>query len=281
MRVLLCTPDCGPLPPEDWSLIRYDLGFAGIRTDVRRPSDAAPLVANVAGCAAYGLFIADARSRADTCLAIVEALAQAIRPLARPQMLAIEVGNEPDRDGRWRADPAGYGQLVQRACDVVRRLAPGAPVVTGGIGTLSPDALRWLGLALAHVPRDVAVGYHPYRDGGPRVPRPGYSSREAEMQALATVAGGRALWCTEIGWSTAPRRRDFPLCFTRTAWSDGEVAAFLREELRIEERSLAEVACVYQLQDGPHATEMEDRFGIRRTDGALKPAAYAAREWRA
>lgn len=277
MRVLLCTPDCGPLPLSDWMLLA-DLGFDGIRTDVRRPGDAAALVANVTAAGKDAIFIADDKDP-DECLEIVEALAVAIGRDKRDCLMAVEVGNEPDRS-HWKPDPDGFGQLVAQAYDIVRRLSPDTRVVSGGIASLSPEALGWLERALVYIPQAVAVGFHPYRDGGPRVPRPGYKSRTEEMAALSRLAGDHMLWCTEIGWHTAPRRRDFPLCFTSTKLSDGEVAAYLREELRIEYQFGAEVCCIFQIQDGPSPTEYEHRFGIRRTDGTLKPSAYAVREWR-
>lgn len=281
MRVLLNAGFGSPLSLADWSLI-HDLGFDGIRTDVLREGDAGGLVANVTAAHRDGLFIAPADvPLIDETLAVVEAVAIAAKVSRAPELVALEVGNEPDRSGRWRHDAAGFGRLVAQAAGVAWSILPDLRVVSGGIATLSRDALAWLAQAAQHFPAEVAVGYHPYRSTPPGLPRDGFASRDAEFAELHRIAAGRAVWCTEVGFHTAPRSRDFPLCFTRTRWSDSEVASFLRSELRFNAAAMAEVCCLYQLNDGAAwRTESEDAFGIRRVDGTLKPSAYVAREWR-
>ena len=285
MRVMICIPQPADrseaFPLEVWSLI-HDLGFDGVRTDVRREGDAGALVANVTAAGRDGLLIAPVDVRdIDETLAVVEAIAIATKVSRAPELVSLEVGNEPDRSGRWRNDPAGFGRLVAAAAEVAWAQLPDLQVVSGGIATLSREALDWLSLAAPHMPRDVAIGYHPYRQTAPGIPRKGFASRAAEFAALRRIAGPRSLWNTEIGWHTAPRPNGFPLCFTKTARSETEVAAYLREELRLNERAGAEVVCVYQLNSGPAwRTESEDAFGVRRFDGSLRPAAYVAREWR-
>lgn len=272
MRVLLCTPDCGPLPLSDWSLIG-DLQFDGIRTDVRRPGDAPALVANVVAAGKDAIFIADHRQGAAACLEIVTAIASAIGPDARPEMFAIEVGNECDLSGPFVKDPDGFGRLVANAANAVRVLSPNTRVVSGGISHCGKDKLKWLKSAIRHFPAEVAVGYHPYRDTGPGEGRPDYGSRGEEFASLAVVVGTHQAWCTEIGWHTAPRKK-------RPQWTDGQVEIFLRDELQREKEFGAEVMAIFQIHDGPDPNQYEHRFGIRRVDGALKPSAYVIRGWR-
>lgn len=279
MKAYLCTPDCGPLPLADWMMLS-DLRFDGIRTDVRIDLGAPAIVANVAAAGRDAIFIADARGTVDQTLAICVAIAKAAMGMGGGA--ALEVGNEPDRAGKWGKTPRDYGKLVAAAAELAWEQAPDLQVVSGGIATTSPDAIAWLAEAVRMMPPEVRVGFHPYRhlSQPPGLARPGYTSREAEYRALRTAAQGRALWATEVGWHTAPRGRAFPLCFTSTRWSDGEVAAFLREELRINAAQDVDVCCIYQLQDGPNAGDPEQCFGIRRITGQLKPSAYVVREWR-
>lgn len=285
MRVLICVPQpatrSDAFPLEVWSLIQ-DLGFDGVRTDVRREGDAGALVANVTAAGRDGLLIAPVDvADIDQTLAVVEAIAIAAKVSRAPELIALEVGNEPDRSGRWRHDAAGFGRLVAAAAELAWAQLPDLQVVSGGIATLSREALDWLALAMPYIPRNVAVGYHPYRQTAPGIPRKGFASRAAEFAELRRLAGPRAIWNTEIGFHTAPRPNGFPLCFTKTARSETEVAAYLREEMRLNARAGAEVACVYQLNCGSAwRTESEDAFGVRRPDGSLRPAAYVAREWR-
>lgn len=257
-----------------------DLSFDGIRTDVRKPGDAPAIVSNVIAAGKDAIFIADHRQGPTACLEIVTAIAAAIGPDARPNMLAVEVGNECDLPGPFERNPQGFGKMVANAAEIVRGMAPTTTVVSGGISHCGVEKLRWLNAAMFYFPPDVAVGYHPYRDSGPEKGRPDYSSREEEFFALAGIAGGRPVWATEIGWHTAPRKKKGFLAHGHEWWTDEQVAKFLVEELRREMLFGAEVMAIFQIHDGPDGQQAEHRFGIRRTDGTLKPSAFAVKEWR-
>jgi len=279
VRVGLCAGFGETLSPQDWSLIRSDLGFCGIRQDIPRADAAPALITNIAWASApLSIALVNVRGTIDGTLETADEVAVAAKATGCDARLAIEVGNEEDINGRWGNDPRGYGHLVASVEDLLSVHAPRVRVVTAGIGTISRESLAWLAEAMPFVPASVAVGYHPYRSSPPGVPRKGYSSREAEFAALRAIAGDRALWCTEIGWHTAPRPKGFPLCWMSERWSDSEVASFLRSELRLNAEAGAEAAFIFQLNDGADQKNREHRFGIRRMDGSLKPSAQVARE---
>jgi hypothetical protein len=264
------------LSGDDLALIR-SLGYDGIRQDVPTAPIAQALVDNVLDAGLVGIFVVPVAEE-DACHEIAHAVAR--RAVARQQgaLVVIEVGNEEDLSGkRWSRNPVGWAALVADVSVIAAshsNIAPGGQVrvVSGGVSSLSRQAMGWLERSrVRELP--VGVGYHQYRSTPPREALDGYASRGDEFRALRDAAGSRSLWMTESGWHTAKRTEGcWPL---RKSWAytDTEVAEFLREEARLNEAHGAECFVTYQLNDGENPANDQDCFGIRRTDGSLKPSA--------
>jgi hypothetical protein len=269
MRAFL---NCGfgdPIADADFRLIE-SLGFAGIRQDVPAGRETL-LVRNFARTSLRPLFLLDGDSLPQRAAAVAALAAEASLDAA------IEVTNEPDVAPEWQSNPAALADVVRRIYVAV----PDFPVVTGGITSTSDRGLSYIErLVAAGLPPDVIIGYHSYRTTRtPETPLAGFASREAEFDRLRLAAAGRRLWNTEVGWHTAPFSvsKGFPLCFVKETkrWTDQDVAGFLAAELELNAAFGAEIMTVYQLNDGPSDTP-ENRFGIRRQDGSLKPSASVA-----
>lgn len=284
MLVPICVPQppaaSAPLPRAEWAVV---LGYSwdGIRTDVRREEDAGPLVRDAVEVGSDAILVTPTQD-IDAAMAVAEAVAVTAKLSGRPHLITLEVGNEPDLTPEWAGDPEGFGRLVAACAEIARGYVPDLQVISGGVSNVSQRALAWLTRAVRQIPSEVVVGYHCYRNTAPNVPLKGYASRGDEFKTLRAAAGARMLACTETGWHTAPRPRAFPFCWLKESWSEAEVAANLRAELRLHaERALATHCCVYQLRSGPNAKNDQDSFGITRVDGSPRPAARVAQEWRA
>lgn len=256
-----------------------DLGFSGVRQGIDT-SDLVQINELVSEFRpAYGLeplFVVDGGCTQPISVVIARALAT-VRACAQNGVreYSIEVGNEPDLSAKYKRDPVGFGQLVQ----IVQSALPnGVRLVSGGIGSCSEDALEWLCLAALYMPLDCIVGFHTYRPGNPSKPLRGYSTRVEEFRALRAAAGGRELWHTEIGWTTA-RTSEWP------SWlpcgkplTNEQVLSYLVSEAQFLAAQDIPVMSVYQWSDGPDPRNPLDRFGICALDGTLKPQARLPKE---
>lgn len=243
MRFFLNAGFGWPLTPADLSMVK-GLGFDGIRQDVLTPSRAEELVHNIHDAGMAGIFIAPT-------LDVVAALAKVV-----PIGSAIEFINEPDL--QMPNDAKLYAMGLSAANSLV---PPGVVLLSGGISGLGTKQLAWLSKVLPYVPADVQVGFHTYP-----------AATASNLSALKKVSNGRAIWNTEIGWSTAKRSLGFPLCWLSTQLTDPQVGANIEEEIRLNGEAGARAFTLYQLNDGAGAGA-GDHFGIRRADGILKPQA--------
>jgi len=261
-----------PLPADDLDLIRF-LGYQGVRQDVPSAAIAPTLVDNLMAANLYGIFVVPVAEES-VCHEITHAVAAQIVLRAGAGMGIIEAGNEEDLSGkRWTRDPVGWARLVSDVKTIADDHSGGEiTVLSGGVSSVSRQAMDWL--ERSHV-RDlpVGVGYHQYRSTPPAEPLDGYRSRYDEFAALRQAAGLRPTWMTESGWHTAKRTTGFWPLRKTWAYTDTQVARFLSEEMALNKGAEAECFTVYQLNDGPDPSNDQDRFGIRRTDGTLKPSA--------
>jgi len=272
-----------PLSGEDLDLIR-SLGYQGIRQDVPSAAGAAPSVAsaaalvdNVLDAGLMGIFVIPC-DLADICHEIAHAVARRAVERQQGALVVIEVGNEEDLSGkRWARDPVGWAALVGDVSVIAAshsNISPGGAVqvVSGGVSSVSRHAMGWL--ERSHV-RDlpIGVGYHQYRSTPPAEPLDGYGSRGDEFRVLRDAAGDRETWMTESGWHTAPRVSGCWPWKKTWAYTDAEVARYLSEEMARNDEVGARCFVTYQLADGPDRTNDQNRFGIRRFDGSLKPSA--------
>lgn len=188
----------------------------------------------------------------------------------------VEVGNEPDIGHvGYRTRPADFADAIRQTHLAVRAAGFQGPVITGGVSNLSPARLAYLEeVVRAGVPLNVVVGFHRYPHRlGPKVPHPGFATRDAEWARLESIAEGRAVACTEFGHHTA-RRRFGVFGVLRKRVSAETVADHIAFDLDYFRDRGAMLAAVYQLNDGPTGAAI-DRYGVRRTDGTPKPAADA------
>ena len=107
------------------------------------------------------------------------------------------------------------------------------------------------------------------------MPHPGFRDRDDEWRRLLEIAGARRVACTEFGHHTA-RRRHTRLVWLRRSRSvpESDVASHIVNDYRYFLERAAVLAAVYQINDGPTNRPI-DRYGIRRADGAPKPAVAA------
>lgn len=134
---------------------------------------------------------------------------------------AWEVWNEPDHVNSY-LPPGEFAALLTETGAAIRRSAPTARIVSGGLSSVGPAAVTHLRQTLAALARSVppgeafdVVGVHLYPDaeyctGAQPVRDPTFLYGDTPtvlvrlMQALAAAGyANRPLWVTEIGWNRA------------------------------------------------------------------------------
>jgi hypothetical protein len=259
------------------------LGFAGVRRDVR-PDNAGDFCGEFVGTSLSPLFLVAGGQMADDGEAIgPAALAERAAQVASvvndlglfdTHGAAIELGNEPDiAVPLYQSEPGRFAEAVAEGARRIRDINLNATVVSGGIGNTNRRGLNYLRRAIERgIPEDVIIGYHAYHTTVPaQTPHEGFASRDDEFERLKSVTGSRRLWCTEVGWHTAPSWKPILWWKRRVQFNDEQVAEFTDYEVRLHQRHGAEVYTVFQINDGPDADAYEHRFGIRRMNGELKP----------
>jgi hypothetical protein len=188
----------------------------------------------------------------------------------------LEVGNEPDiaHDG-YASRPQDFAEAIRQVHAMVRSLGFEGDIITGGVSNLNQRGLEYLQsmLSTTVVPRDVVLGFHRYPEAGRGAvtPHKGFASRDDEFKALERIRGDRRVACTEFGYHTAEDRVGM---FERRRRSDAEVVDSVRFDLDFFAPRGVLLAALYQLRDGDRDVP-EERYGIRRADGTLKPVADA------
>lgn len=264
------------------------LGVDVVRQDLFAHGDAAPieaLVAEFSNRPARALFmlaggkmqIADGSNRIEPH--VLAARARRVVEAAQAvglQRYSLEVGNEPDiaHDG-YASRPPDFAEAIRQVHAVVRPLGFAGDLISGGVSNLNERGLKYLQSMLAppSVPADVVVGFHRYPETGrgSQAPHRGFESREEEFEALANLTSGRRVACTEFGYHTAEDRMGM---FGSRRRSETEVAESVQFDLDFFGQRGVLLAALYQLNDGARDVA-EERYGIRRTDGTLKPVADA------
>jgi hypothetical protein len=199
------------------------------------------------------------------------------------QSFWVEIGNEPDigHDG-YAQHPEDFAEAIRQSHEALRNAGFGGPVVSGGVANLDNRGIGYVRRMLASgaVPPDVVIGFHRYPETGhgPEAPHKGSKSRDDEWRHLLEVTGTRALACTEFGYHTAPEKK---LGFIPTQRSDKDAADGVAWDLTYFRARNVTAAVLFQLNDGPNPNYFEHCFGIRRTDGTLKPVATAVQAFAA
>ncbi len=264
------------------------IGVAAVRQDLFAHGDTAPIEALVAEfsnrptraifmLAGGKMQVADGSNRIEPH--VLAARARRVVEAARAvglQQYSLEVGNEPDiaHDG-YASRPQDLAEAIRQVHAVVRPLGFEGDLITGGVSNLNERGLKYLQsmLAAPSVPADVVVGFHRYPEAGrgSRAPHRGFESREEEFEALASLTSGRRVACTEFGYHTAEDRMGV---FGNRRRSESEVAESVQWDLDFFAQRGVLLAALYQLNDGARDVA-EERYGIRRADGTLKPVADA------
>jgi polysaccharide biosynthesis protein PslG len=199
-----------------------------------------------------------------------------------PQMLALEVWNEPNlpRFFAPRPSPALYSRLLRAADRAVHLSGVPAEILTGGL-TSSASHTRGL-IPAARFLRSIyeltgkasfdGIGTHPYPQGPPWV-----GSMSANLDRLRRVRDrfhdrATPLWITEVGvggTSTRPGRGSVGL-----AGQGPILARMYRSTQNIDVRAFI----IYSLHDSPTEGPKFEPFGVVRANLRAKPAyCYLAR----
>lgn len=196
---------------------------------------------------------------------------------------AYEIWNEPNAAPFYgpQPDPAGYTQLLKAAYPTIKAADPNATVVGGVVGstvtygnlTMNPvDFVDGMYKAGAAGSFD-ALSFHPYQYTTPfsqGEPLPNSPLNQLEdIRALMVANGdaGKTVWASEYGEPTAVA-------------SEAQQAAYLKDMLSTwRTLSYTGPAFVYTLQDtDSSSSDPEATFGLIRSDGTWKPAAYIVRD---
>jgi hypothetical protein len=262
------------------------IGVAAVRQDLFAHGETAPieaLVAEFSNRPARAVFmlaggkmqVADGSNRIEPH--VLAARARRVVEAAQAvglQQYSLEIGNEPDiaHDG-YSSRPQDFADAIRQVHAVVRPLGFAGDIISGGVSNLNERGLEYLRsmLSVPAVPADVVVGFHRYPEAGrgAEAPHRGFESRDEEFEALAGLAGVRRVACTEFGYHTAEDRMG---TFGRRRRSESDVADSVRWDLNFFAQRNVLLAAIYQLNDGTRDIA-EERYGVRRLDGTLKPVA--------
>src|SRR4029453_15685638 len=116
--------------------------------------------------------------------------------------------NDPDIALFWRPapHPQTYSTPLIRASAAIKRAAPDAQVLIGGVNPFSTAFLKQVAAAGAWGSFDI-LAIHPYVD--PVTPEAGNLVAAADgVRALAAQLGKKPLWVTEVGWASGPSDHD-------------------------------------------------------------------------
>jgi hypothetical protein len=196
---------------------------------------------------------------------------------------AYEVWNEPNAYIFYspQPDPAGYTDLLKAAYPEIKAADPNATVIGGVVGsvttygnlTMNPiDFVDGI-YAAGGEPYFDALSFHPYQyttqfsQGGYFPDSPINQLAAMHSVMVANGDGDKLIWASEYGEPS------------NVAGEDNQ-AAYL-QDMVTKWRTLDYTGptFVWTLQDrNTGGTDPEDNFGVIRTDGTWKPAAYVIRQ---
>ena len=204
----------------------------------------------------------------------------AARPDLAPRPLtAVQIWNEPWGYWFWKPNPspAAYATLARTAIGAIRAANPLIKVlIAGDVLQVRTDGqiVDWLRNLRAADPglATLADAYsvHPYphpRTLGPYAERsdPRWDFRRVTL--THQIDPSLPVWITEVGWSTAS---------TSDSVSEATQAEYVRgavERSLVEWGSFVERVFVYSYdKDSGNTSDREGYYGLRRQDGAPKPA---------
>lgn len=196
---------------------------------------------------------------------------------------AYEIWNEPNGQMFYapKPDPAGYTELLKAAYPEIKAADPDATVVGGVTGavvdygdfTMNPVTFIEGVYDAGGADYFDALSFHPYLYSLPfseGTPYPESPITQLERMRAEMVANGDAdklIWASEYGQPTSEV-------------DEATQAAYLRDMLTTwSDLGYTGPAFVWTLQDrATGSTDPEDTFGVIRSDGTWKPAAYVIRD---
>jgi len=177
-----------------------------------------------------------------------------------------EIWNEPNASTFWRPrpNPGDYAKLLESAYPACKEADPQSVVL--GCSTSGTD-LDFIGKVLAAGGGRFmdAISFHPYAQ-----PQPPEKKLLTDLARLKSLAPGKPLWITEVGYPT----------YAGPSGVDEETQAndLVRTFLLARTSPAVERVCWYDFQnDGEDSAEGEFNFGLVRMDRSLKPAYRACR----
>jgi hypothetical protein len=177
---------------------------------------------------------------------INDALVEALAPLA-DQAAAVELGNELN----FYDTAEDFGAFVVRGRNTLRAAGFTGEIISGAVGNIDPDTLRWLERAgVADWPNDIVLGWH------------GYSDWKDQVPALVALAHGRPHAMTEWGYSHP------------TPEDEARIAAWTTVDLTLLYQSGTRYAIWYQIHDG---TEPSNQYGLVTLDGRWRQTEQSLR----
>jgi hypothetical protein len=199
------------------------------------------------------------------------------------QVGAYEIWNEPNAAPFYgpAPDPAGYTELLQAAYPAIKAADPDATVVGGVVGstvtygnfTLNPVTFVDRMYASGAQGYFDALSFHPYQytmpfsTGGYHPDSPINQLDDIHDLMVANGDADKLVWASEYGQPTSVS-------------SEAEQAAYL-EDMLTTWRTIDYTgpAFVYTLEDElTGSTDPEATFGLVRSDGTWKPAAYIVQD---
>jgi hypothetical protein len=177
----------------------------------------------------------------------------------------IEYLNEPDGD----ILAEDYRDGFLRCCD--KAIPRGVTMVGPAISNLIPDRIKFAADCLRGAPPNVVATFHRYSPDESKswdVSHKPYNSRLAEVAAFQQAVGPRKIANTEFGYSTGKYRPNW-WSWKKTRQSDTAQAEKIRKEFQFYESYGLPFATLYQLNDGPDDTPI-NQFGIRDRRGQWK-----------
>lgn len=202
-----------------------------------------------------------------------------------------EIWNEPNLRGFWPSgpDPREYARMLVPAAAAVHRHDAQATVLSGGLAQSDSRFLAGVYAAGAGGSFD-AVAAHSYPAGDPRECRlrgdgRGYRDQLCGLRDVRRVMEengdrAKAVWVTELGWSTAQPGGVDEAAQARLLGTSLRLLA--REYPWVTVASVFNFRNDYWMRDAP--ANIEGNFGLVKTDFTPKPAygaikGYAAERW--
>jgi hypothetical protein len=152
-------------------------------------------------------------------------LAGAVAAHARGAIRHWEIGNEPDQSWAFKSGPESYGRVLSSAHDAIKRVAPDAQVIMGGVG--SPRTAGWA-VRVFRTPGADAARKFDIASVHVRGPLRTLPSRLGRWRRVLAAHGFRGpIWVTEHGYPAESAHQDDP------TFRGGEAAqaAFLRRSI--------------------------------------------------